>query len=174
MKQFITAILIMALGIAMPSAVFANVLNKDGSVDSTQSHVKSTDWNTGLGRHDAVIRWAAGENYWLKTVGMFDRGASNTLAGWSEFFIQPVNWSKNSPVVVGQINGLVMGLTMGTLRTASGILDLATCWIPFWRGIPMGKPALGLKNVHTYETIEDAEAYDQSTKEYFFKDETFI
>ena len=166
--------LVLVLTLAFPFMGYANVLSgSTGEVDTQLKHVGSTDWDTGRGRHDAVVRWAAGDSYYLKTVGMFGRGVSNTVAGWSEFFLQPIRWSKNSPVVVGQVNGLAMGLLMGTLRTLSGVVDITTCWIPWWRGIPMGKPALGLKDVHEFKTIEDPEAYNQSTKKSFFTEEKF-
>ena len=168
MKKFFLMMLVAVM--LVPNAGFANVLNQQGEVDSTLSHVGSTDWNTGKGRHDAVVRWATDDNYFVKATGMLGRGFSNLTGGWTELFIQPVNWSKNSPIVLGQVEGLVMGATMGTLRTLSGALDVATFWVPFWYGAPMGKPAIGLNDVHEFEVITDAEAYDQSTKRYMFGD----
>lgn len=167
MKKFFSLLIIAAM--LCPSPAFANVLDADtDEVNKKLAHVGSTDWNTGKGRHDAVVRWGADDNYLKKAVGMLGRGISNVAAGWSEIFIQPINWSKNSVVVVGQIQGLVMGVTMAVLRTASGAVDVGTFWVPFWYGVPMGKPALGLNDVHEFEVIEDAEAYDASTKRYFF------
>lgn len=166
MKKVILFVLAVMLMLPAPSQ--ANVLNDAGNVDINQKHVKSTDWNTGKGRHDAIVRWAAKDNYFAKGAGMFGRGFSNLAFGWVEVFKQPINWSKNSILGVGQVQGLVMGVTMGTLRTASGALDIATFWVPYWYGVPMGKPALGLKDVHEFEVIEDAEAYDLSTKRYLF------
>lgn len=161
---------ILAALVVFPSIGEANVLSKQGEVDSTQSHVGSTDWNTGKGRHDALVRWAADDNYFKKAGGMLGRGTSNLMFGWTEFFIQPWNWSKNSLIGVGQVQGLIMGVTMGTLRTLSGALDVATFWVPLWYGVPMGKPAIGLNDVHEFETIQDAEAYDDSLKRYAFGD----
>ena len=54
---------------AFSSIAQANVLSGEkGEIDTQLKHVGSTDWNTGLGRHDAIVRWASGENYYLKTV----------------------------------------------------------------------------------------------------------
>jgi hypothetical protein len=61
-----------------------------------------------------------------------------------------------------------MGPTVGVLRTTSGVVDIGTCWVPFWHGVPMKKPVLGLHDVHNYGEIEDVDAYNQSTKRYFF------
>lgn len=161
--------LMLAVLMALPASGFANIL-ENGEISKKHAHVGSTDWNTGKGRHDAVVRWAASDSYVKKSVGMLGRGISNVGSGWSELIIQPYNWSKNSVVIVGQAQGVVMGATMATLRTLSGALDVATFWVPVWRGIPMGKPALGLNDVHEFEVIEDAEAYDASTKRYFFEE----
>ncbi len=125
----------------------------------------SVEWSTGYGRKDGVLEWAVDDNYLKKTPGMFLRGFSNAGFGWVEILTHPIRWSKNAPLGIGT---LIVGPVMGTLRTASGVVDLGTCWVPFWHGVPMAKPALGLHSVHHYGTIDDVKKYDHQTKRYFF------
>lgn len=143
------------------------VLDK-GIVNETLKEPAGVDWSTGKGRKDGALKWAVADNYLKKVPGMFLRGFSNTAFGWVEILTHPVRWSKNAPLGLGTLYGFVMGPVMGTLRTSSGALDLATCWVPFWHGIPMSKPALGLHDVHYYDTIDDVDQYNHETRRYGF------
>ena len=61
----------------IPSVGFAQMLSGEMGQVSTNlkyvgevnhpewNYVGSADLNTGLGRHDAIIRWAAGEDYFM-------------------------------------------------------------------------------------------------------------
>lgn len=141
-----------------------------GYIDN--SHLRKeparVDWVTGKGRKDGVLEWAVDDNYLKKTAGMFGRGFSNVSFGWADVITHPFRWSKNAPLGLGTVMGLVMGPFVAVLRTTSGALDIATCWLPFWHGIPMKKQVLGLHDVANYGTIEDVDVYDAQTKRYFF------
>lgn len=143
---------------------------RKGYVDNTNSvrEPATVNWVTGSGRKDGILEWAVDDNYFKKTSGMFLRGFSNTAFGWGDIVTHPLRWSRNAPLGVGTLFGLVMGPTVAILRTTSGAIDIATCWVPFWHGIPMKKPVLGLHDVHNYGTIEDVEQYNHTTKRYLF------
>ena len=142
----------------------------DGYLDN--SHLRkepgTVDWVTGKGRKDGVLEWAVDDNYLKKTAGMFGRGFSNVTFGWADIITHPFRWSRNAPLGLGTAMGLVMGPFVAVLRTASGALDVATCWVPWWHGIPMKKQVLGLHDVTYYGSIEDVNEYNHKTKRYFF------
>lgn len=139
-----------------------------GNIVAGLKEPATVDWSTGKGRKDGVLEWAVDDNYLKKTPGMFLRGFSNAGFGWAEIITHPVRWSKNAPLGLGTLAGLVVGPVMGVLRTSSGAVDLTTFWVPFWHGVPMAKPALGLHDVHNYGTIEDVDLYNKQVKRYFF------
>ena len=141
---------------------------KHGYVVGMLKEPATVDWSTGKGRKDGVLEWAVDDNYLKKSSGMFLRGFSNTGFGWVEILTHPVRWSKNAPLGLGTLAGLIVGPVVGVLRTSSGAIDLGTFWIPMWHGVPMEKPALGLHDVENYGTIEDVEVYDKQVKRYFF------
>ncbi|MBI3999069.1 MAG: hypothetical protein HY351_00490 [Candidatus Omnitrophica bacterium] len=145
-------------------------LNKKGYVDNTNfiKEPATVDWVTGKGRKDGVLEWAVDDNYLKKVPGMFGRGFSNVTFGWADVITHPFRWTKNAPLGLGTAIGLVMGPVVGVLRTTSGAVDVATCWVPFWHGVPMKKQVLGLHDVAHYGTIEDVAQYDHQTKRYFF------
>ena len=155
---------------ATPAVKPTQFLNKKGYVDNTNfiKEPATVDWVTGKGRKDGVLEWAVDDNYLKKVPGMFGRGFSNVTFGWADIITHPFRWSKNAPLGLGTVMGLVMGPIVGTLRTTSGVVDIATCWIPFWHGVPMKKQVLGLHDVANYGTIEDVAQYDHKTKRYFF------
>ena len=155
---------------ATPAVKPIQFLNKKGYVDNSNfiKEPATVDWVTGKGRKDGVLEWAVADNYLKKTAGMFGRGFSNVTFGWADVITHPIRWSKNAPLGLGTAMGLVMGPLVGTLRTTSGAVDITTCWVPFWHGVPMKKQVLGLHDVTNYGTIEDVAQYDHKTKRYFF------
>lgn len=144
------------------------VIQKGGAINADLKEPAGVDWSTGRGRKDGVLKWAVDDNYLKKVPGMLFRGISNAAFGWVEIFTHPFRWSRNAPMGLGTTTGLIMGPVMASLRTTSGALDIGTCWVPFWHGIPMSKPALGLRDVHHYGTIDDAGTYNQSVRRYGF------
>lgn len=128
----------------------------------------TVDWVTGKGRKDGVLEWAVDDNYMKKVPGMFGRGFSNVTFGWADIITHPIRWSKNAPLGLGTAMGLIMGPFVAVLRTTSGAIDIATCWLPWWHGLPMKKQVLGLHDVAHYGSIEDVNEYDHQTKRYFF------
>ncbi len=146
------------------------LLDHKGYIDNTNMRKEpaTVDWVTGKGRKDGVLEWAVDDNYLKKTAGMFGRGFSNVSFGWADIITHPFRWTRNAPLGLGTAMGLVMGPVVGVLRTTSGAIDLATCWVPWWHGIPMKKQVLGLHDVTNYGSIEDVEEYNKQTKRYFF------
>ena len=143
------------------------ILDK-GVINVNLQEPANVDWSTGKGRKDGILKWAVEDNYAQKAPGMFLRGFSNLAFGWAEILTHPVRWSQNAPLGIGTLAGLVMGPVMATLRTASGAVDVTTFWVPFWHGVPMAKPALGLRDVKNYETIDDVNVYNRQVKRYGF------
>ncbi|OGX04880.1 MAG: hypothetical protein A3G87_04480 [Omnitrophica bacterium RIFCSPLOWO2_12_FULL_50_11] len=178
MKKAIVLFCVLSLLVAPASTYAADegaakpvqFLTPSDYVDATNriKEPASFDWSTGKGRKDWAIRWAVDDNYLKKSTGMIFRGFSNAAFGWVEILTHPFRWSTNAPLGSGYVTGLIMGPIVATLRTASGVIDLGTFWIPWWHGIPMPKPVLGLHDVHHYGTIEDVGDYDHKTKRYFF------
>jgi putative exosortase-associated protein (TIGR04073 family) len=170
MKKLIAVFAVLALLIT-PVTGFAgtvHVMNSDHVIDVNLQEPDNVNWVTGHGRKDWVLHWATDDNYLKKFPGMTFRGISNAAFGWVELLTHPIRWNRNAPAGFGLFTGLIMGPIVGTLRTVSGAIDIATGWIPFWYGVPMEKPVLGLHDVHEYEVIESAEAYDYRTKRFFF------
>ncbi len=175
MKKLLSFVIALAI-ILTPVAAFAdeaasakpNQVLKHGYIMPSLQEPSTVDWSTGKGRKDGVLEWAVADNYLKKTPGMFLRGLSNAGFGWVEILTHPIQWSRNAPLGLGTLAGLIVGPVVGVLRTSSGVIDLATCWVPFWHGVPMSKPALGLHDVHNYGTVDDVAAYNHKVKRYFF------
>ena len=180
MKRLLAFFCVLTIALS-PCALFADeatgaggksnqFLTIGGHIDNT-GRVKepaTVNWVTGKGRKDGVLEWAVDDNYLKKSTGMLGRGFSNAAFGWVDLLTHPIRWSNNAPLGTGTLIGLVMGPVVGTLRTASGALDVATFWVPFWHGVPLKKQALGLHDVANYGAIEDVDQYDHQTKRYFF------
>ena len=139
-------------------------------VDNTNAvkEPAGVDWSTGRGRKDFILKWAVDDNYLKKVPGMLLRGLSNVAFGWVEILTQPFRWNRNSPAGIGLATGVIMGPTMFILRTGSGVIDIVTCWVPWWYGVPLKKQVLGIHEVAHYGTIEDVDDYDHKTKRFFF------
>lgn len=136
---------------AVPAS--ADVLTRnERAVSSDLSEPLDGCAKCGSGRHDLIVKWAESDNYLEKALGMFGRGSSNVLAGWAELFIQPWNWSQNSPAMVGPFLGLCVGAAYAVLRTGSGVVDLATFWVPGFKGLPMPRRVLGTHCIHDFQT----------------------
>lgn len=176
MKKLLSVISALAI-ILTPIAAYADAstaeprpvqVERDGYIVPALQEPAGVDWVTGKGRKDWALRWAVDDNYIKKAPGMLLRGVSNTAFGWGDILTAPFRWSKNAPLGVGLVSGLIMGPIVATLRTVSGATDVATFWVPFWHGVPMKKQVLGLHEVAHYGTIEDVGEYDHATKRYFF------
>ena len=93
---------------------------------------------------DTLVRGATSDHYLTKAPSMLFRGLHNVAFGWAELIVQPINHSKNAPLVIGTLTGLAMGPVMAVARTGSGVVDVLTFWVPGFHGWPMSKPVLGL------------------------------
>jgi len=72
----------------------------------------------------------ADESYGMKVTKKFDRGMANTLAGWIELPKNIFNTSNQHNVVVGLTWGCLKGMFYTIGRTAVGVVELATFFIP--------------------------------------------
>ena len=175
MKKLLSVMFILAI-ILTPVASYADTaaesvppqVLKHGYVTPALQEPATADWVNGKGRKDWVIRWATADNYLKKATGMLLRGTSNAGLGAVDVLTYPINSSIDAPLGIGTAQGLLLGPIVAAMRVSSGALDVATFWIPFWHGIPMKKPVLGLHDVHNYGVIGDATEYNHQTKRYFF------
>ena len=176
MKKLLSVLFILAIIVA-PVALYADAPASEGNPPQIIKHgyimpalqePATADWSTGKGRKDWVIRWATDDNYLKKAPGMLLRGTSNVAFGGVDALTYPIHSSQDAPLGIGTAQGLIMGPVVATMRLASGAVDVATFWLPFWHGVPMKKPVLGLHDVHRYGVIADSDEYNHQTKRYFF------
>ena len=132
----------LAVYLCMFSIVFAAIAPYASAADSNTP----ANWTTGQGRKDWMVRNAASDNYWEKAPSMFVRGLHNVAFGWVELIAQPIRHSKNAPLVLGTLTGIVMGIVMTVARTGSGLVDVLTFWVPGFNGWPLSKPVIGLSS----------------------------
>ena len=75
--------------------------------------------------------------YGTKFAGMLGRGLLNASTCFIDVIVNTVQDTKNGPPFVGTLSGLAKGLGCGSLRLASGAVDLTTFWVPGFNGIPV-------------------------------------
>ncbi|MFZ5802008.1 MAG: exosortase system-associated protein, TIGR04073 family [Candidatus Omnitrophota bacterium] len=83
------------------------------------------------------------------------RGLTNILTGYGEVLYQPAEREKTERWPLAGMAGLFKGVYRGTLRTAAGVIELATFPIPLPRGyeplmgpefvVPLADPPSGEK-----------------------------
>lgn len=77
---------------------------------------------------------AKSDRYGKKAGGMLGRGLVNAATSPMDLIVQTVDNTKEGPPLVGTLTGLGAGLGCTALRASSGILDVATFWVPDWNG----------------------------------------
>lgn len=82
---------------------------------------------------------AQSADYGKKAGGMLGRGLVNAATCFVDIIVQTVNGTKEGPPFVGSIAGLGGGIACTALRATSGVLDVATFWVPGFNGIPVSK-----------------------------------
>lgn len=81
---------------------------------------------------------AASPKYGEKAPAMLGRGLLNAASCFVDMFAASVKGARETePQVMGAIGGFAKGALCTVLRATSGILDVATFWIPGWNGIPV-------------------------------------
>ena len=79
------------------------------------------------------------DQYGKKFGGMLGRGLLNAATCFVDLIVQTVNGTKAGPPVVGTLTGLGGGIACTALRATSGVLDIATSWVPGFNGIPVSR-----------------------------------
>jgi len=82
---------------------------------------------------------AESESYGRKAGGMFGRGLLNAATSPMDLIVQTVDNTMEGPPLIGTLVGLGSGLGCTALRASSGILDVATFWVPDWNGFTVSR-----------------------------------
>jgi len=88
---------------------------------------------------DDVWRDANSEVYGTKAGGMLGRGMLNAVTCFMDVVVHTVEGSQQGPPVVGTLTGLGSGIACTALRATSGVLDIATFWVPGFNGFPVSR-----------------------------------
>lgn len=88
---------------------------------------------------DDIWQMANSDHYGKKAGGMFGRGLVNAASCFVDLAVQTVEKTKDGPPIVGTLGGIGSGAGCTILRAASGVLDVATFWVPEFHGIPVSR-----------------------------------
>lgn len=85
--------------------------------------------------------WTMAESpkYGRKAGGMIGRGLINVVTSPVDLLVQTVEKTKSGPPVIGTLAGLGSGLGCTVVRAGSGIVDVATFWVPSFNGFPVAR-----------------------------------
>ena len=90
-------------------------------------------WAMRTKAHDA----AESPQYGQKFGGMIGRGVINVTTCFVDLLVNVVNETRNGPPIVGTLVGVGKGAGCTVLRAASGVVDVATFWVPGFNGFPV-------------------------------------
>ena len=90
-------------------------------------------------QQEDVWTMAKSDQYGKKVGGMLGRGLVNAATCFVDLIVQTVNGTKEGPPFVGTLTGLGGGLACTALRATSGVLDIATFWVPGFNGLPVSR-----------------------------------
>ncbi len=104
--------------------------------------------------------WAKANSpvYKVKAGAMFGRGLLNAGSCFVDLAVQTVEKSKSGPPIAGTLTGIVSGATCTVLRAASGVIDVASFWVPGFNGIPVSRSYSDCLAVDTVVVPEPAPA----------------
>jgi len=88
---------------------------------------------------DDLWEAANSEVYGTKFGGMLGRGLLNAVTCFVDVIVHVVEGSKEGPPIVGTLTGLGSGIACTALRATSGVLDVATFWVPGFNGFPVSR-----------------------------------
>ncbi len=95
---------------------------------------------TGLAHaQDDLWARANSELYKEKAPAMLGRGLLNAASCFVDLAVQTVEGTQEGPPIAGTLSGIATGATCTVLRAASGVLDVASFWIPDFNGIPVSR-----------------------------------
>ncbi|MBI4598277.1 MAG: exosortase system-associated protein, TIGR04073 family [Candidatus Omnitrophica bacterium] len=75
--------------------------------------------------------------YSRKAGGMLGRGLLNAATCFVDLLVNTVNGTKSGPPLVGTLTGVAKGAGCTVLRAGSGVIDVATFWVPGFNGFPV-------------------------------------
>jgi len=82
------------------------------------------------------------ETYGVKAPAMFSRGLTNILLSPTELGADTYAESKEGPIIIGTLRGILKGGYHMFKRIGNGGYDLVTCWIPGNNGRPLERPTV--------------------------------
>ena len=88
---------------------------------------------------DNLWDMAQSDSYGRKAGGMFGRGLLNAASCFIDLIVQTVDKTKDGPPIVGTLTGIGSGAACTVLRAGSGVVDVATFWVPGFNGVPVSK-----------------------------------
>lgn len=92
---------------------------------------------TGMAPAWADVREAAASpEYGRKAGGMIARGLQSVATSPMDLVVHTLNETKTGVPVLGTVVGVVKGAGCTVLRAGSGVVDVATFWIPGFNGFP--------------------------------------
>lgn len=80
---------------------------------------------------------AESDDYGTKLGGMLARGVLNVGGGPSDLVKDTVKYTKEGPAVLGTMKGMGVGAYHMAVRMGSGLIDIATSWVPNYNGEPV-------------------------------------
>ena len=87
-----------------------------------------------------IWEMARSPKYGEKAGGMLGRGLLNAATCFVDIPVQTVQGAKkNKPEFIGAVGGFATGAVCTVLRAASGVLDVATFWVPGFNGLPVNR-----------------------------------
>jgi len=87
-----------------------------------------------------IWEMAQSPKYGEKAGGMLGRGLLNVVTCPVDIPVSTVNGAKNTkPEFIGAVGGFATGAVCTILRATSGVIDVATFWVPGFNGIPISR-----------------------------------
>lgn len=78
--------------------------------------------------------------YKEKAGGMLGRGLLNVATSFVDIPVQTVKGAQEGkPEFIGAVGGFAKGSVCTVLRAASGVIDVATFWVPGVNGVPVSR-----------------------------------
>lgn len=111
-----------------------------------------------------IWQMAESPKYGEKLGGMLGRGLLNVATCFVDMPVQMVEGAKEGkPEFIGAIGGFAKGATCTVLRAGSGVIDVATSWVPGFNGLPVSR---SYKNCLDFGTSAPTESYVPPTTVY--------
>lgn len=89
---------------------------------------------------DDVWQMAQSKSYGRKAGGMLGRGLLNVVTCFVDIPVQTVKGThETKPEFVGAVGGFAKGTVCTIVRAASGVIDVATFWVPGFNGLPVSR-----------------------------------